>query len=219
VVAIIAILAAMLLPSLTGAQEASRATVCLNNLHQFALASSNYSMDQKGLYPSFLNWLDVTPGDLTTGRLFPYLGKNKLVYLCPTDAIQIATRTVPNQEPSQQAPFGSANYPRNYSYAMNCGICHVSDVAAMPSPAKTLLFMEAELATNDYSGEVGPAVETHALAVRHNGRGHNLQADLHVETLNAAASTQLEKSKTFWFPTSDMRGPNGMNFNLNLPDP
>jgi prepilin-type N-terminal cleavage/methylation domain-containing protein len=219
VIAIIAILAALLLPALSKSKEAGRSAVCLGNLHQFALAASGYSLDQKGRYPSFLNWLDITPGDLTTGRLYPYLGKSKPVYLCPTDALALVAKTKTAPQPVQQAPFPGANFPRNYSYAMNCGICHLGDASAMSNPTKTLLFMEADLANNDYSGEVGPAVETHAISVRHIGRGHNLMCDLHIDTLDAKTSTQLEKSKSFWFPTSDMSGPNGMSFNLNLPNP
>src|SRR5437762_1045708 len=75
VVAIIAILAGMLLPTLSRAKEASRGTICANNLRQFGLAVTLYSNDHNGRIPSFLNWLFLRtkPGDLTTGRLYPYL--------------------------------------------------------------------------------------------------------------------------------------------------
>jgi prepilin-type N-terminal cleavage/methylation domain-containing protein len=88
VIAIIAILAALLLPVLQRAREASRAAACGSNLHQLGLASAVYAVDNKGQLPYFLDWLYTRPGDLTSGRLFPYL-KNKQVYLCPTDKIAL----------------------------------------------------------------------------------------------------------------------------------
>src|ERR1041385_1932906 len=46
VIAIIAILAAMLLPALARAKESARNVSCLNNLHQIAVASFTYTMDE-----------------------------------------------------------------------------------------------------------------------------------------------------------------------------
>ena len=75
------------------------------------------------------------------------------------------------------------------------------------------------MAKNDYSGQVGPAFATHALSTRHNGRGHLLFSDLPLETMNAAAAVKTERSKRFWFPTTDTTGQNGMAIGATLPDP
>src|SRR5579859_7098301 len=90
VIAVIAILASLLLPALSRAKETGRATVCSNNLRQLAIASATYSLDNKGRMPYFLDWLYTNPGQLTSGRLFAYL-QNKLVYLCPTDQMKLAS--------------------------------------------------------------------------------------------------------------------------------
>ncbi|MCG3149127.1 MAG: hypothetical protein PCFJNLEI_02586 [Verrucomicrobiae bacterium] len=51
VVAIIALLAALLLPSLQSARESSKRTVCLNNLRQIQLMCESYGSDFDGWYP------------------------------------------------------------------------------------------------------------------------------------------------------------------------
>ena len=52
VVAIIAILAAMLLPALQSAREKARRSSCMNNLKQSALGLTSYTGDYSGYYPS-----------------------------------------------------------------------------------------------------------------------------------------------------------------------
>ena len=136
---VIAILAGLLLPALTRAKEAGRAAACSSNLRQLAIASATYALDNKGRLPYFLEWLYTRQGDLTSGRLFPYL-KNKPVYLCPTDKNRLATNQRMPAGPT--APImGSTMYPRDYSYAMNCGLCHESDPAKFLLPTHTLVFM------------------------------------------------------------------------------
>jgi prepilin-type N-terminal cleavage/methylation domain-containing protein len=223
VIAIIALLAGILLPALARAKEAARATACLNNIRQLALASATYSLDNKGNLPWFVDWLYTKQGDLTSGQLYPYL-KSKPVYLCPTDKMALASKTPPPVN-APQAGFGIARHARDYSYAMNCCLCHESDPSKILSPSQTLLFMEADLARDDYSGQVGPDsgrggpfAVTRAIATRHNQSGHLVFCDLHLERINAKTADTLERSKRFWFPTPDMTW-FGMNLGSNLPDP
>ena len=51
VIAIIAILASLLLPSLAGAKERARETVCLNNLRQIGISLHLYQDDHAGRFP------------------------------------------------------------------------------------------------------------------------------------------------------------------------
>jgi prepilin-type N-terminal cleavage/methylation domain-containing protein/prepilin-type processing-associated H-X9-DG protein len=67
VVAIISILAAMLLPALRQAKEASRTTRCLSNLHQLGVVTHLYLEDNQQTFmpwsapwgASYINWADV----------------------------------------------------------------------------------------------------------------------------------------------------------------
>lgn len=217
VIAVIAILAALLLPALQRAKETGRAAACKSNLRQLSLGAATYSLDNKGRLPYFLDWLATKPGDLTSGQLYPYL-KNPQVYLCPTDKIILASQTHLPAAPS--APiFANAIHPRDYSYAMNCGLCHESDPSKFVAPVQTLLFMEADLGRDDYSGQVGPAIAARAVSIRHNQRGHLVFSDFHLETVNTKTADGMEKSQRFWFPTSDMSGPGGMAMGLGLTAP
>jgi len=211
VIAIIAVLAGMLLPVLARAKESARTLSCLNNLRQIALASSMYSMDANGHLPWFRNWLYNRTPDITTGRLFPYL-KTKEVYMCPTDKIELGQKSRPkwSAQAAPNAGFGSVNRPRDYSYAMNCAICHATDLSGFLDPSQTMLFMEGYLSANDYSGQVGPSLASRALALRHNNRGHLVMADLRVEKMDKKRYDVVEKTKRFWFPTENTSGPGSM---------
>ncbi len=132
--------------------------------------------------------------------------------------MELASRRRPKWATSNvTAGRGSpGNFKRDYSYALSCGMCHSVDTSAFKSPLKTLLFMEPYLATNDYSGEVGPLFDTHSLALRHSRRGNLIMADLHLEQPLQKQADAAEKTKIFWFPTDDTSGPNGMNFGTGL---
>lgn len=201
VIAIIAILASLLLPVLNRAKEAGRTAVCGSNMRQLGLAASLYSLDNKGVLPDFLQWLHARParpGDLTSGNLYPYL-KSKPVYLCPTDTVAL----------NVQANNVQANsLGRGFSYAMNCVLCHDDDTSKFVAPSRTLLFMEPNLGPADLSGVVGPVAWmgiTNVLSSRHNGSGHLVYCDFHVERVKAAVAKKLERSKSFWLggPTTD----------------
>jgi prepilin-type N-terminal cleavage/methylation domain-containing protein/prepilin-type processing-associated H-X9-DG protein len=210
VIAIIAVLAGMLLPVISKARESGRATTCSNNLRQMGLGSLVYSGDYQGHLPSFHNWLYTKTGDLTTGKLYPYL-RARSTYLCATDQAAIRSKKTVPTTPSNPGGPAMATAKRDYSYAMNCGLCHSEDLSRFIAPSQTMMFMEAVLGLNDYSGQAGPTFGSRTLATRHNRKGHYVMTDGHVERMNEKQSTTAEKYKRFWFPTDITTGPGGMN--------
>ena len=94
VMAIIAILAAMLMPALQRAREAARRTSCLNNLKEFGVALAQYQKDHKEV-PEYDNFIrGPYDWDSQFGKkfcesidvLYPgYLGGVAL-YWCPSDS-------------------------------------------------------------------------------------------------------------------------------------
>ncbi|MBC8096065.1 MAG: prepilin-type N-terminal cleavage/methylation domain-containing protein [Akkermansiaceae bacterium] len=113
VIAIIAILAALLLPALSGAKERAHRITCLNNQKQLGLAWEMYSGDASGKLvlndwdlststprsPSN-SWVvgncavDSDPATITGGTLYPYV-KNAKVYQCPAHNISIQGTRLP----------------------------------------------------------------------------------------------------------------------------
>ncbi|HPP13101.1 MAG TPA: prepilin-type N-terminal cleavage/methylation domain-containing protein, partial [bacterium] len=78
VVAIIAILAAMLLPALSRAREKAREAVCISNLKQLGLAHRLYMQDYYFVHPGpwDFNW---------KGAFLKYTNNNLGVFYCPTN--------------------------------------------------------------------------------------------------------------------------------------
>ena len=87
VIAIIAILAAMLLPALSRSKEsAEKGIVCINHLKQLALATVMYTMDNDGYYPSSNSpekWPQVTRSGY----------ENLRILICPDDSSVIGGAT------------------------------------------------------------------------------------------------------------------------------
>ena len=78
VIAVIAILAALLLPVLSRAKDSGRRAACTSNLHQLFIATSLYAADHEGVYPpdsATHHW----PHQLFSGY------ENLDVLLCPAD--------------------------------------------------------------------------------------------------------------------------------------
>jgi prepilin-type N-terminal cleavage/methylation domain-containing protein/prepilin-type processing-associated H-X9-DG protein len=131
VVAIIAILASLLLPSLARAKSQAQATFCQNNTRQLIVACLMYCDDNRGFFPynlggaavqtnsnwenDLLDW-EATPDNtntalLTAAELGPYVSKSFAIYRCPSDTALSAL----------QHSLGWNNRARSYSINASIG--------------------------------------------------------------------------------------------------
>ncbi len=103
VIAIIAILAAILFPVFLNAKERGRMAKCLGNLKNLSVAVRMYADDNGGRMPSAYynyaspDWCGCDGAHLDSashpiqvypdkGAIWPYTGKNKAIFLCPSDS-------------------------------------------------------------------------------------------------------------------------------------
>jgi prepilin-type processing-associated H-X9-DG protein/prepilin-type N-terminal cleavage/methylation domain-containing protein len=112
VVAIIAILAAMLLPALRGAREQAKTAKCQSNLKQIGLAIMLYVQDHNDYLPQQSPWNSPPAPTVYATRLMGYLHLNnylpdKAVIYCPSD---------PLQKPPYHALYTYANESYGYNF-------------------------------------------------------------------------------------------------------
>src|SRR6059058_3353568 len=95
VIAIIAILAAILFPVFARAREKARATSCLSNLKQCALATLMYVQDYDETFPRVPNVADPylhpnqpvdKQGWLYWAQMVQPYAKNQRIFACPSDS-------------------------------------------------------------------------------------------------------------------------------------
>ena len=102
VIGIIAVLAAILLPTFNKARRKAQQAVCMNNMKQLSLGFQMYVEDNGESFPSYTNggsgaggdggwvWYDSFPVpssgnfDVAYGTIYPYVN-NTAVYQCPCD--------------------------------------------------------------------------------------------------------------------------------------
>lgn len=146
VVAVIAILAAMLLPALSSAKQKGWTTSCSSNLHQIGLGMKMFADENNEFYPESgddIYWgaIDPTTGKAGwTEQILPYLG-NTNAYNCPGN-VQLSQK--------YQGPF---------NYFNGCNAAYVAadgQFAAVKSTA--ILFPSAFILGGDTAGTKGGPV-------------------------------------------------------------
>jgi prepilin-type N-terminal cleavage/methylation domain-containing protein len=162
VIAVIAILAALLLPALSGAKARGKQASCMNNFHQFGLSLQMYAADNAGNFVENLpenvssnSWVcgnmqilaEATNLNLIAqGYLFAYVGQ-PAVYHCPADLSQ------------------TNNQPRTRSYSMN-GWIGSRYMETYPGQTGYRTFIrESELSTVS-PAEIWVMIDEHELSIK-----------------------------------------------------
>jgi len=135
VVAIIAILAAMLLPALARARETARRGVCLSNLKQIGLALKMYAQDFDERFPDSSGaptdpGTSGTPaglGDTPVERVYnKLLGVRKV---CPNYLKDPGMFICPSQKNDGKSPYTYIQSPTHssYAYAFDAGLATLNE--------------------------------------------------------------------------------------------
>ena len=210
VIAIIAILAAMLLPALNKARSKATTTKCINNLKQCAAANLAYANDNKDLImwcsdPSDQNtWagillkLHYLPGTYTS------LGNNFLfnpAIVCPTVK---KNPTADKESQLQFRTYGMPKYSSDYDltsrtkgnvlgkFVVVLGSEHLYySLVKMKRPSGTAMLVDSGYLNSHnqfgycyFSVQVHNITADYGITLRHSGRANITHMDGHVETAN-----------------------------------
>ena len=158
VIAIIAMLAAMLLPALSRAKEASRAAACQGNLKQFAYGAIQYSGDYNDYTLTYTN---ASPfGSASNNSWYGTIGIYLALGSTPTDiALKFTTQNTIYVCPSHHWREGAypnvrgyygRGYGINYHFASNCLTDYFLDGGLHPKtstvkyPSELIYFIESD---------------------------------------------------------------------------
>lgn len=118
VLAIISMLAAFLLPAISGARERARRTTCMNNLRQFSIAYEMYADDWYEKFPASPESLYDADEDDATPSIYPDYIKTPKTFWCPSSV----RRNLPPPdgdigEYNQDPPVYDPNSPWHYDWS------------------------------------------------------------------------------------------------------
>jgi prepilin-type N-terminal cleavage/methylation domain-containing protein len=162
--AIIAILAALLLPALALAKEKANRVICLNNQKQLGLAWQMYADESGGIFASndwdyraagavespSNSWvtgnagLDIDPTTITSGSIYPYV-KNAQAYRCPADHSMVLGMTVPTLRSYSLSCFMGGPQADTDDF----GVKPLHQTSQIHKPSTTLTFLEEDISTID----------------------------------------------------------------------
>lgn len=123
VISIIALLIALLLPSLSAAKRASRATACLSNQRQVGIGQTAFSIDNNGQFPLVADFDAYFAGEFYTwgGVLFyrdSFLSSSEYLY-CPSAGVLGGTSRT--WDPNVTAPGFGESWGARFTYGMRDG--------------------------------------------------------------------------------------------------
>ena len=158
VIAIIALLAALLVPALNRAKEAGRRAACASNLHQLGVALAIYAGDNEGYFPP------ITPTNRWPAQL--YRGYESFeVLLCPSDPTLRATGygVRPDEAPRSYVMnmfrdyFDSTLSPTElHSFNGGLTLRSISE-SHIRMPSDTILFGEKKTGATNFYVDLAPS--------------------------------------------------------------
>ena len=200
VIGIIAILAALLLPALSGGKKRAQRIVCENNLRQLGLAFQMFAHDHNSKFPMQVPSADggsqefAENGYLVTGnfyfgyRHFQPLGiflETPKLLVCPADTRTAAT---------------------NFAALQNANISYFAGLDADYSRPTSLLAGDGNLVAPQTLLRAAAGGALAWTATQHRFKGNVLFADGHVEEWGSATGQRLAPAQNFAVPTINPAG-------------
>lgn len=166
VIAIIAILAALLLPVLARSKQSGQRVACINNLHQLGISSSLYASENDGQFPPW-NLTNPWPAQLH---------HSDQVLLCPSDAPAASgISTNPAAPPRSYVMnmfsdfFGATLSSADWQSYTKGTYANGLNQDSLAHPAEIIIFGEKQTDASDFYVDVR-SITTSVLAVTEQGR-------------------------------------------------
>jgi prepilin-type N-terminal cleavage/methylation domain-containing protein len=180
VIAIIAVLAALLLPALNAVKENSKTVVCQNTMRQLLMSSQLYSQDHDGYLVQAYNSSDSRNWE---SELAPYRNAEKqspwVSLYCPAD-----TRPTRPFKGDAKAVWGS--YQINTDVAGWLPLVNRNKVMSLSSLSSIILFMDAASRYENRVAYFWPP-DTNSISFRHHNKAVFGYVDGHVNLLDRAS--------------------------------
>ncbi len=185
VIAIIAILAALLLPALGRAKELAKSIQCRNQMRQIGLATRLYADDNSDLFPRSQHSAFASRQLVWERALAPWLGGRNTDTVTLTNLLNGIYHCPSDTKPAPRLSYGLNVY---FELEADAGFAACHTVSKVPKPTTTIAF--TELAETNPSDHVMPQDWTSTLdaaddvaSTRHRQKSNFAFVDGHSESL------------------------------------
>lgn len=225
VVAIIAVLVALLLPSLSQAREMGKSIACASNLRQVGISIIYYA-DENRDYMPLQAWNDMAPagwtfpyGSYWFQRIYPYL--NNSAYPAKSTNFEINKALVcPSDNDQRFKSVTDAKLLSNYMYSCKLGniwgygygdgekYYHPRHRTSCPEPTKAVVMVDGNCSTyNTCAMDVGYDVYTLVISSRHLKRTNTLYIDGHADRVDLyrLSPTDVWTYYAYWYDMTDWK--------------